>query len=67
MMELEKKLLPTQEEYEYLLEHFGRNGSLEEKPIVKQTNYYFDTDKYAMNKQHIACRIRLKDENTKAR
>lgn len=60
MMELEKKLLLTKEEYEYLLEHFGRNSSHKENPIVKQTNYYFDTDNFAMNKQHITCRIRLK-------
>lgn len=61
MTELEKKLLLTKDEYEYLLDRFSRNSSGKKRPIIRQTNYYFDTNNYAMNKQHITCRIRLKD------
>lgn len=56
MIELEKKLLLTREEYNYLLNHLGQD-----KPTVKQVNYYFDTDDLSMNRQNITCRIRLKD------
>jgi len=56
MTELEKKLLLSKEEYDYLLKIFG-----EAKSIKKQTNYYFDTDDFSMSKQNVTCRIRLKD------
>lgn len=56
MIELEKKLPLTKEEYEYLLENLGKN-----KPHIKQTNYYFDTEDLSMNSQDITCRIRFKD------
>ena len=56
VIELEKKILLTRDQYTYLLNLFGDN-----KPIVKQVNYYFDTDDLSMNKQNITCRIRLKD------
>lgn len=61
MTELEKKLLLSQEEYDYLMEHFGYDSSLSDKSIIKQINYYFDTDDLSMNHQNITCRIRLKD------
>lgn len=66
MIELEKKLLISKEEYDYLMEHFGYNALLNPKPIVKQINYYFDTDDLSMNRQNITCRIRLKDGEYKA-
>lgn len=56
MIELEKKLPLTKEEYTCLLEHFGQNRSM-----VKQVNYYFDTEQLSMNHQNITCRIRLKN------
>ena len=61
MIELEKKLLISKEEYDYLMERLGYNALLNPKPIVKQINYYFDTDDLSMNRQNITCRIRLKD------
>lgn len=61
MVELEKKILLTKEEYNYLLEHFGKDEIPKEKTIVKQVNYYFDTKEFSMNRQNITCRIRLKD------
>ena len=56
VIELEKKILLTRDQYTYLLNLFGNN-----KPTVRQVNYYFDTDDLSMNKQNITCRIRLKD------
>ena len=56
MIEHEKKLLLSKDEYEYLLVGLGKD-----KPIVKQTNYYFDTENLSMNSQNTTCRIRLKD------
>ena len=61
MTELEKKILLTEEEYYYLMEHLGHDRPLFPKPIVKQINYYFDTDDLSMNRQNTTCRIRLKD------
>lgn len=61
MTELEKKMLVSKEEYEYLMERFGYESPWVQKPIIKQINYYFDTDDYSMNKKNITCRIRLKD------
>lgn len=66
MTEFEKKMLLTKDEYNYLMEHLGHDGSLFPKPIVKQINYYYDTDDYSMNRQNITCRIRLKDGKYKA-
>ena len=61
MTELEKKLLLTEDEYDYLMEHLGYESPLIQKPITTQVNYYFDTDDLSMNRQNITCRIRLKD------
>lgn len=66
MTELEKKLLLSKDEYDYLMEHFGYENPLIQKPIVTQINYYFDTDDFAMNQQGTTCRIRLKDGKYKA-
>ncbi len=60
MMEYEKKILLTEEEYIALLNHFQNVSS------VKQINYYFDTDDLSMNKQGITCRIRYKNGTYKA-
>ena len=65
MIELEKKRLLSKEEYEYLLKYFFKNDYLKGQSITKQTNYYFDTDNQAMNKQNITCRIRLKNSQYK--
>jgi uncharacterized protein YjbK len=61
MTELEKKLLLTEDEYDYLMEHLGYESPLIQKPITTQVNYYFDTDDFSMNRQNTTCRIRLKD------
>lgn len=56
MIEHERKILLSKDEYSYLLKKFGQD-----KPIIKQINYYFDTNDLAMNNQNITCRIRLKN------
>ena len=66
MTELEKKLLLTEDEYDYLMEHLGYESPLIQKPIVTQINYYFDTDDFSMNRQNTTCRIRLMDGKYKA-
>lgn len=66
MTELEKKLLLTEDEYDYLMEHLGYETPLISKPIATQINYYFDTDDFSMNRQNTTCRIRLKDGKYKA-
>jgi uncharacterized protein YjbK len=66
MNELEKKLLLTEDEYDYLMEHLGYESPLIQKPITTQVNYYFDTDDFSMNRQNTTCRIRLKDGKYKA-
>ena len=66
MTELEKKLLLTEDEYDYLMEHLIYESPLIQMPITTQINYYFDTDDFSMNHQNITCRIRLKDGKYKA-
>ena len=66
MTEHEKKLLLTEDEYDYLMEHLGYESPLIQKPITTQVNYYFDTDDFSMNRQNTTCRIRLKDGKYKA-
>lgn len=61
MTELEKKLLLSKDEYDYLMARLGYKRPLVQKPITKHINYYFDTDDLSMNQQNITCRIRLKD------
>ena len=64
--ELEKKMLISKDEYEYLMQYFSCENPLLPKPIIKQVNYYFDTDDFLMNQKNITCRIRLKDGKYKA-
>lgn len=66
MIELEKKLLLTEDEYYYLMEHLGCESHLNQKPITTLINYYFDTDDFTMNCKNTTCRIRLKDGRYKA-
>lgn len=66
MTEHEKKLILSKDEYEHLIERFRYDTPLFSRPIVKQINYYFDTDDLSMNRQSITCRIRLKDGVYKA-
>ena len=61
MTELEKKLILSKEEYEFLIKHFGYDNTTPAKPIIKQINYYYDTDDLSMNRQNVTCRIRFKD------
>lgn len=56
MVEHEKKLLLTGQEYEALLRYF-----CPEEPPVRQVNYYFDTPSLLMNRKGITCRIREKN------
>lgn len=66
MIELEKKLPISKEEYDYLMDRFGYDNQKCRKPMQKQINYYFDTDDLLMNKQNTTCRIRLKNGIYKA-
>lgn len=56
MIELEKKILLSADEYFILLNSMGRFSAFE-----KQVNHYFDTDNYDMDSQRITCRIREKN------
>lgn len=56
MLEYEKKIMLTKEEYFMIVELMCRHS-----PSVIQTNYYFDTDNFAMNAKGITYRIRAKD------
>lgn len=53
MVEFEKKILISKEEYRVLWEEMGKNA-----PTTVQINHYFDTENHAMNKKGITCRIR---------
>lgn len=53
MIEYEKKIMLTREEYDFLINRCMTDGSL-----TRQVNYYYDTDDYDMNDQRITCRIR---------
>ena len=55
MLEYEKKILLTEEEYTAIVNVMCK-GVLPER----QVNYYFDTDNLSMNKKGITCRIREK-------
>lgn len=61
MTEREKKMLVSKDEYDYLIEQLGYELPGIKKPVIRQINYYFDTEDLAMNQNHITCRIRLKN------
>ena len=61
MLEFEKKLYITKKEYYLLL----ANKDIKTETI-KQTNYYYDTESFEMNKRGITCRIRAKNGIYKA-
>ncbi len=56
MLEYEKKISLTEEEYYKLLRLMD-----EKKTKIMQTNYYYDSDDLKMNTQGITCRIREKN------
>ena len=56
MIEYEKKILLTKDEYKKLITTFSENA----KTIV-QKNHYYDTRDYKLNKNGVTCRIREKD------
>lgn len=55
MLEYEKKIMLTKEEYHILTDY------CKGMPIESQINYYFDTDDLYMNRKGITCRIRAKN------
>lgn len=57
MVEIEKKIILENEEYCFLKKTFFTG-----RPIV-QTNYYYDSDSFEMNKLGITCRIRETDDD----
>ena len=61
MLEFEKKVLLTPEEYRELLALANGNTAR-----IVQTNYYYDSDQLDMNRQGITCRIREKNGRYKA-
>ncbi len=56
MIEYEKKILLSHEEY-LVIEDMAPKCT----QIIKQINYYYDTDDFEMNRNGITCRIRAKD------
>lgn len=56
MTELEKKLLLREDAYLYLKEHRYAGAK-----STEQTNYYYDTDSFALCRKGITCRIREKE------
>ncbi len=61
MVEYEKKLMLTEQEYNCLRQFKCKNTL-----SVFQTNYYFDNDEFSMNKRGVTCRIRQKNGVYKA-
>ena len=61
MVEYEKKIMLTADEYNAIVMHAQKTN-----PAKKQVNYYFDTNDLAMLKKGITCRIREKDGKYKA-
>lgn len=55
MLEYEKKVMLTREEYTMLADQCKNNM------VESQINYYFDTDDLYMNRKGITCRIRAKN------
>lgn len=61
MLEYEKKIMLTSDEYLSIMMAMCKYA-----PLQEQTNYYFDNDDFSMNKKGITCRIREKDGKFKA-
>ena len=61
MIEYEKKIKLTEDEYCCLMRYIGNR-----LPAVRQVNHYFDTDDFSMNQKGITCRIREKNGFLKA-
>lgn len=59
MHEYEKKVMLTEKEYTALAEQ-------SDAPAVIQTNYYFDSDGWEMNRRGVTCRIREKNGRFRA-
>jgi uncharacterized protein YjbK len=57
-IEIEFKTVIPEEKYHELLSLFKLENN-----IFKQTNHYFDTDEYDLNRLHIVLRIRQKGEH----
>lgn len=55
MLEYEKKVMLTKDEYAVL------SARCRGMRVETQTNYYFDTDDFCMNRKGITCRIRAKN------
>ena len=61
MLEHEKKIMLTEDEYISIVMLMCKYA-----PMQTQTNYYFDTEDFSMNKNGITCRIRAKDGKFKS-
>lgn len=61
MIEYEKKIMLTADEYAALLLVSDPSAS-----VMNQTNYYFDTEDHAMDRMGITCRIRARNGRFKA-
>ncbi len=61
MLEHEKKVMLTENEYSTLLTSVCKYAI-----STDQTNYYFDTDSYDMNQKGVTCRIRSKNGEAEA-
>lgn len=62
MMEYEKKVMLTSQEYGVLQHTLAEIHA----PVILQTNYYFDTEDFSMCKKGITCRIRAKNQKYQA-
>ena len=63
MRELEKKVLISKDDYQYLIDNFKQENLISGNSMIKQTNYYYDTDDLDMNKKGVTCRIRQTNGN----
>ena len=61
MLEFEKKIMLTEQEYNLLTTYKVKNTQSR-----IQTNYYFDTDDFDMNKKDITCRVRSENGKFKS-
>ena len=56
MIEFEKKILLSETVYTYLKNHYEPYGK-----ITQHTNYYYDTEKFSLDRINFTLRIREKD------